>query len=293
VKIGHNVTVLDDLSSGYEKNLKEVRDEVKLVKLDVSSKDVDSYIYNQDLVFHLAAIPDPRFCDEHIEETFKSNVDGTFNILASAVKNGVKKVVYLSTAHMYGEPKYLPIDENHPVQASNYYTLSKKLGENICSFFMNRHGLNIVYFRLFNTYGPRQRPNFIIPTLISQALRFKRIEIWSEKPSRDFLYIDDTVEALVRSIDTNFVGGPINLGYGSEVRIDQIAKLVAFKLNSELVVLNKEVSGPTRLFCNNSKAQEIFRWKPKVGLAEGLEYTINWYRQNLDYFEGALEQIAV
>ena len=285
VKLGHDVTVIDNLSSGFKKNLEDVEDKIKVVELDVCSEKIADYSKGQDVIFHLAAIPDPQSCDEHIKETFKSNVEGTFNVLFSAAKNGVKKLIFMSTAHLYGEPKYLPIDESHPTSIYNYYTFSKKLGEDICEFFIKRYKLNIIYFRLFNTYGPRQRPNFFIPTIILHALKNKRIEIWSDKPTRDFIFIDDTVEALVKALDADFVGGPINLGYGCEIRVGEIARLVASELASELVVLNKEVSGPMRLFCNNNKAKEILNWKPKIDFKKGLKITVKWYKDNLDYFK--------
>jgi nucleoside-diphosphate-sugar epimerase len=284
VKLGYEVTLVDNLSSGYEKNLEEVKDKIIFIKDNIPSKNLTQYIKGQDILFHLAAIPDPQSCDEHIEETFKSNVEGTFNILFSAFKNGVKKTIFISSAHVYGEPNYLPIDEKHPVRIYNYYTFSKRLGEIICEFFINKYNLNLNFFRLFNVYGPRQRPKFFIPTLILQSLKNKKIEIWSDKPTRDFIFIDDVVDALVKSIDVEFIGGPINLGSGIEVRTGEVARLISTKLNSELVVLDKEVTGPMRLVCDNSKAKKILGWEPKTNLEEGLEKTIKWYSQNLDYF---------
>ena len=98
-ELGHKVLVIDNLSSGFEKNLERVRDKIELIKADISSKGIYKYVRGQDIIFHLAAIPDPRSCDKHIKETFNSNVSGTFNILLSAAKNDVKKVVFLSSAH--------------------------------------------------------------------------------------------------------------------------------------------------------------------------------------------------
>jgi UDP-glucose 4-epimerase len=120
VKLGYDVTVIDNLSSGFKKNLEDVEDKIKVVELDVCSEKIADYSKGQDVIFHLAAIPDPQSCDEHIKETFKSNVEGTFNVLFSAAKNGVKKLIFMSTAHLYGEPKYLPIDESHPTSIYNY-----------------------------------------------------------------------------------------------------------------------------------------------------------------------------
>jgi nucleoside-diphosphate-sugar epimerase len=285
VKLGYDVTVIDNLTSGYEKNLEEIKDKITLIRLDISSKKISKYLSGQDIVFHLAAIPDPQSCDKHIEETFKSNVEGTFNILFFSLEKNVKKVIFLSSAHVYGEPQYFPIDENHPTQIYNHYTFSKRLGEITCDFFIKKHNLNIIYFRLFNTYGPKQRPSFFIPTLITQALKRKKIEIWSDKPTRDFIFIDDVVDALVKALDTNFVGGPINLGSGLEIQVGEIAKMISSKLNSELIVLNKEVGGPMRLVCNNAKAKEILNWVPKISFNEGIEKTIDWYKKNLEWFE--------
>ncbi len=103
--MGFDVTVLDNLSSGYEKNLEKVKDKIKLVKENVIyslSTNVLPYIRGQDVMFHLAAIPDPSSCDKHIDEAFKSNVEGTFNLLLSAIKNGINRVIFLSPVHVYG-----------------------------------------------------------------------------------------------------------------------------------------------------------------------------------------------
>ncbi|MCM8807797.1 MAG: SDR family NAD(P)-dependent oxidoreductase [Candidatus Omnitrophica bacterium] len=284
VELGYDVTIVDNFSSGSRKNLTQVKDKIKIAEMDITSNEVCNFIKDKDVIFHLAAVPDPRLCDEHIEETFKSNVDGTFNILFSSLKNGVKKVIFMSSAHLYGEPQYLPIDENHPITVYNYYTLSKRIGEVLCDFFIRKFNLNVIYFRLFNAFGPRQRPNFFIPSIITQALKNKKIEIWSDKPTRDFIYIDDVVEALIKAIDSDFVGGPINLGYGREIRVGNIARLIASQLNVELCVLNKEVTGPLRMLCDNTKAKKVLGWEPKVDFEEGLRRTVEWYRDNFNNY---------
>ena len=284
VKLGYDVMVIDNLSSGYKKNLEKSRDKIKFINDSISSSNIFKYVRKQDIIFHLAAIPDPSSCDKHIEETFESNVKGTFNILFSAVKNKVQKVIFTSSAHVYGEPRYLPIDENHPTAVYNYYTLSKRLGEIICDFFRAKYGLNVVYFRLFNVYGPRQRPNFFIPTLILQSLKNKRIEIWTGEPTRDFVYINDIVNALIKAIDCEFEG-PMNLGYGQGVNVGELAREIARRLNSELIILNKQVSGPLKLVCDNTKAKNILKWAPKTTLEKGLRETIKWYKENIDYYE--------
>ncbi|MEM5855236.1 MAG: NAD-dependent epimerase/dehydratase family protein [Candidatus Aenigmatarchaeota archaeon] len=284
VELGHDVTVIDNFSSGFEKNLSQVRNGIKLFNIDIVSNHVCQYVKDRDVIFHLAAISDPRLCDEYVKETFKSNVDGTFNVLFSSLKNGVKKVIFISSAHLYGEPQYLPVDENHPINVYNYYTLSKRIGEILCDFFIRKFNLNVIYFRLFNAFGPRQRPNFFIPSIIIQALKNKKIEIWSDKPTRDFIFIDDVVEALIKAIDSDFVGGPINLGYGKELCVGDIARLVSSQLNVELCVLNREVTGPLRMLCNNNKAKRILNWKPKIEFEEGLRRTVEWYRNNFNSY---------
>ncbi|HKZ41877.1 MAG TPA: NAD-dependent epimerase/dehydratase family protein, partial [Candidatus Hodarchaeales archaeon] len=199
-----------------------------------------------------------------------------------AVKKDVQKFVFPSSALLYGRyPQYLPIDEKHPIEfSSNIYNATKKIGEDLCLHFHEKHNLPVIFFRLFNAFGPRQATDYFIPTVINQAVKSKVIELWNEKPTRDFTYVLDTVDAFVKAAESKFIGGPINIGSGREVRTGDIARQIADSFGAEIKFLNKEVSGSMRLQCDNSRARETIGWKPSISFEEGLDRTIQWFKEN-------------
>lgn len=126
-------------------------------------------------IFHLAAYAVPKNCEENPGEAFRANVQGTFNILKFATQQNSSKFVFTSSALLYGRnPKYLPINEDHPIEPTeNVYCMTKKLGEDLCHSFARKRDLSITILRLFNTFGPGQNGDYIIPTIIYQAMRKK------------------------------------------------------------------------------------------------------------------------
>jgi nucleoside-diphosphate-sugar epimerase len=120
---------------------------------------------------------------------------------------------------LYGKnPKYLPIDENHPIDvADNVYSVTKKLGEDLCHIFSNTGKLHAIVVRLFNTFGPRQSNDYLIPTIISQAMTKRVIELWSEKPRRDFNYVSNTVDGILMAAEKGASGKSYNIGSGQEI----------------------------------------------------------------------------
>lgn len=287
VKLGANVTVVDLFSKTGARNLDNFKNKIKMVECDVSNADdLKNLNGSIDFLFHLAALAYPKACEEDPELAFKINVQGTFNILNFALKNGTKKIVFPSSAQLYGKyPKYLPVDEKHPVDVSeSVYNLTKRMGEELCNLFYEKHGLPVIYFRLFNSFGPRQAPEYFIPTVLLQAIKNSRVELWNDKPTRDFMFVEDTVKALIKGAEVSYCGGPINIGSGREVNIGDIARQISSSFNAELKFLNREVWGAMKMCCDNSKAQKILNWKPEIVFEEGLNRTIEWYKENKHLF---------
>ena len=110
-------------------------------------------------------------------------------------------------------------------------------------------------------------------------MKDKRVEIWTDKPTRDYVFIRDTVEALVKAAETDFIGGPINIAYGREIKVIDIAKQISDRFRATLTVLDKQVPGSTRLCGDNSFAKKILKWEPKIGFEEGLDSTIEWFKK--------------
>jgi dTDP-glucose 4,6-dehydratase len=188
-------------------------------------------------------------------------------------------VICLSSASVYGDPDYVPIDEGHPLKGKDPYSITKILGEWLCKHYFENAGVPVTVVRNFNTFGPRQSRAYLIPTLISQALLDKKIEIWNADPIRDYNYVSNTVEALLAIADTDrTVGQTINLGMGRGIRAGDLADRIAEMFQVPVVNLRKSVTGSAKLVCDNTLLKELTGWTPEVSLEEGLAETISYFK---------------
>lgn len=282
IKMNVDVNVLDVISEANAKNLSSLEG-YNYIELDTANiNDVKKLGTDFDFIFHLGAIAYPNTCELHPELAFQVNAQGTFNILNFALKNNLRKLVFTSSAQLYGKyPIYIPINEDHPINSvESVYNITKKIGEDLCTQFYDKYGLPLLILRFFNSFGPRQSLDYFMPTVITQALKHNVIEIWNEKPTRDFTYVKDTVNSLIKAAETSYMVGPINIGSGKEINVGQVAKHMAEEMGCELKVLNKDVVGAMRMCCDNSKAKRLLNWEAKVDFREGLKNTIDWYKNN-------------
>ncbi|MFQ6057172.1 MAG: GDP-mannose 4,6-dehydratase, partial [Methanosarcinales archaeon] len=163
--------------------------------------------------------------------------------------------------------------------------------DKICEAFYKSYSIPIVTIRPFNTYGPRQSPRAIIPTIILQLIRNDRLELGNLEPKRDFTYVKDTINGLLLGGIANAIGEEINLGSGTQISIRELAKLIMKIMSKECeIVIDKKRIRPKEsdvmsLISDNKKAREILGWKPKIGLEEGLKLTINWFKENEKEYE--------
>lgn len=290
LKLGADIAIAD-LPLVSTKNIDHIMDKINFIPCDISGlNDLNKLPEEVDYVFHLAAIANQIVCENNYELGFRVNVQGTFNMLNYALKRDVKKFIFPSAASLYGKyPKYIPIDENHPIDPTDsVYLTTKRFGEILCDMFYQKHALPVLYFRLFNTFGERQGTGYLFTTVIYQAITKGYIELWNDKPVRDFTYVKDMIDAFIHGAQTKFCGGPINLGSGKEISIGELAEKIVDALEnngitSEIKFLNKEVIGPMRLLCDNTRARRLLGWTPITPLQEGINNTVRWYVENKDY----------
>jgi nucleoside-diphosphate-sugar epimerase len=226
-----------------------------------------------DVVYHLAAIAAPIVCEQEPEKAFLTNVLGTYNVLRFALKGEAKKVIFLSSAHVYGiSPKYMPTGEVHPLALLDNYTTTKVLGERLCKLFYDNHHLPYLIFRLFNSYGPGQPPGYFIPDMVVKA-RSGHITLKGREVTKDFIYIDDVVDALIKGAVSDYVG-ELNIGSGKQTELGYVAKYIADKMGAKIDFDDSKVAGPTRMQADNTRARKILGWAPKTTLEQGLDNTI-------------------
>ncbi len=245
-----------------------------------------------DTVFHLGALIAIPYSYLHPREVVETNIMGTLNVLIAARHWGVRRVVHTSTSEVYGTAKYVPIDEQHPLQGQSPYSASKigadKLAESFCRSFESA----ISTVRPFNTYGPRQSARAIIPTIITQALTREFVHLGSLTPTRDFTFVADTVDGFLRAATVDAaIGQEINLGCGATISIGDLAYKIFSLLGKDPKIvtdtqrLRPEKSEVMKLFASNEKAQQLLGWQPQVSLGEGLKETIEWISNHLELYD--------
>jgi len=274
---GAKVTVMDI----DDKRAKNLPKEVDFVKGDVTNPENWKF-NNVDVVYHLAAAANQNTCEKQPEVSFLTNVQGTFNALEFARRERIKKLIYPSSAQLYGRyPKYFPTDEKHPIDVNqNVYSMTKSIGEMLCIQYIDTYKVPLVYFRFFNVFGPRQKTEYFIPTIITEGITNEVVELWTGKPTRDFIYVTDVADALVAAMETSYCGGPINIGTGVEIKTGDAVKKIASMVDTKIRFLNKDIIGSMRMCCDNEKAKRILKWKPKVNFDEGIKRTVEWYKEN-------------
>lgn len=248
---------------------------------------VEDSMKNIDVVFHLAASISVAYSILHPREVVETNVLGALNMLTAARKMNVGRIVHTSTSEVFGTPEYTPIDEKHPRNPQSPYAASKDAADKLCKAFYCSYDLPLVIIRPFNTFGPRQSPRAIIPSIILQLLKGDILRVGNLDPTRDFSYVEDTASAFLLAGLADVVGEEINLGTGREISIGNLVKLIAKLMQKEKYSIKKD-SGRTRsshaevkrLIADNAKADRLLKWRPEYSLEDGLERTIDWFRNN-------------
>ena len=246
---------------------------------------VKKAVKDVNIICHLAALIGIPYSYIAPDSYIDTNVKGTLNVVQAAKSSNLEKVIITSTSETYGSAIYVPIDEKHPYQPQSPYSASKISADHIAMSYYHSFDLPISIIRPFNTYGPRQSTRAIIPTIITQILKGKKvIELGSLFPTRDFTYVLDLCEAYVKMCkNDNIEGEIINIGSSNEISIKDLANLIKELMDSDIEIISTdkrkrpEKSEVSRLFADSNKARELIDWKPKKSLREGLELTIEWF----------------
>ncbi|HYC83801.1 MAG TPA: NAD-dependent 4,6-dehydratase LegB [Chryseosolibacter sp.] len=238
-----------------------------------------------DVVFHLAALIAIPFSYHSPDSYIDTNVKGTLNIVQAAKDLHVERVLVTSTSEVYGTAQYIPIDEKHPRQPQSPYSASKIGADCIAESFYRSFGVPVTIVRPFNTYGPRQSARAVIPTIITQLLSGKdRIKLGDVTPTRDLLYVRDTVDAFVAIAKCDaLTGEDVNIATGSEIAIKDLAdELIAqirpgVEVETDTMRLRPQKSEVFRLYGSYSKLNASTGWHPRYSIRDGFKATIEWF----------------
>jgi nucleoside-diphosphate-sugar epimerase len=287
VRRGHGVVVLDDLSSGKEENLADVRTKITFMKGSITDLEtVQKAMHQAEVVIHLAARTSvPRSVKDPID-TNRINVEGTLNVLVAARDNRVKRIVFAASSSAYGETPTLPKKESMQPSPISPYGVSKYVGELYAQAFGRCYGLESVCLRYFNIFGPRQDPDSPYSGVLS---RFTTAFLQDEPPivfgdgeqTRDFTYVDNAVEAnLLASEAPNASGYVFNIGTGERYSLNQTLEILRGLSGKKLAAKYEPArEGDIRdSQADITAARELLGYAPTVRFAEGLERTYEWYR---------------
>ena len=284
---GAKVTVLDNFISGKKEYLKNL--DVEIIHADVCDKRaVFDIVKDQEIVFHLAALPFIPDCYLGPEEFFRINTMGTVNLLWEAIQSeSVKKFIHVSTSEVYGTARYVPMGEDHPLLPHSTYAVSKLAAEKAVFTMHKEQGFPVVIIRPFNSYGPRITQPYIIPEIITQLLQGDSLKLGNIESSRDFTYVEDTAKGIeLAAVKRQVVGEIINIGSGKDYKIKELAMIIAKilgKKNTAKITLDEGRLRPydvDRLTCKNEKARKLLGWQPKISVEDGLKRTVDWVKNN-------------
>lgn len=288
VQKGHSVRIIDNFSTGKRENISSFLDKVELVEADIREfKACRKAVEGMDFVLHQAALTSVPLSIEEPLLTNEINITGTLNLLLASRAAKIQRLVFASSAAVYGEDPRLPKTENMEALPISPYALSKRVGELYCRLFSRLYGLSTVCLRYFNIFGPRQdrfsQYASVVPNFIGKMLKEKKPTVFGDgEQSRDFLYVSNVVDANILASKAGEGSGEVfNIAGGEKTTVNSLIE----ELNK---VLQKEIKPSyedprpgdiKHSYADISKARKMLKYEPKVSFSEGLSETVRWYRE--------------
>ena len=281
----NKVTIIDNLSTGNIKNLKDENNENLKIKIeDIRNINFDEFTEDVDYIFHLAAMASVPLSVENPLECNEINVDATVNLLNSAVKNDVEKIVFSSSSAVYGENRNIPLKESEPFMPTSPYAATKASCELYLNTFYESYGLKYTALRYFNVFGPNQHKNSqyaaVIPNFISSLLEGKQAEIYGDgEQTRDFIYVEDIVKANIAACKADY-NGSINVASGKKITINQLYEIVKNTLGSDLEpkYLPERLGDIKHSLADVENLEKIGIKIDSSKFETQLEETVNWFK---------------
>ena len=272
--LGHEVVIVDDLSSGRLKNLEAFKNHPALSfqRVDIRNQDqLKPCLDGVDWVFHLAGLADIVPSIERPDLYFSVNVQGTFNVIECARAAGAKRLVYAASSSSYGIPGVYPTPETMPIDAQYPYALTKHMGEELVLHWARTYKLPALSLRLFNVYGPRSRTTgaygAVFGVFLAQKIHGKPFTVVGDgRQTRDFTYVTDVAEAFICAAQSDLSGEAMNVGSGDHYSVNRLVEL----LGGEVVRIPKRPGEPDCTFANTGKIKRLLGWKPAVSFETGV-----------------------
>jgi UDP-glucose 4-epimerase len=283
---GHEVTVIDNLSTGSIANIAHRDRDIRIIQADICDLDIIlPYFKGKDMVFHIAALADiiPSIIDPRAY--YNTNVSGTMAVLEAARLSGVKRFIYAASSSCYGIPlgRHYPTKETAPIKPRYPYAFTKYLGEETVFHWAKVYGLSAVSLRLFNVYGTRSRTSgaygAVFGVFLAQKFNHKPYTIVGDgNQKRDFIYVTDVVDAFIKASFSALKDEIFNVGYGKPQSINRLVSL----LGGRKVYIPKRPGEPDCTWADTGKIRSALKWRPKVSFEQGVKHVlkdIRYWRQ--------------
>ena len=285
LKENHEVTVLDNFSTGRPENIKHVESEINIVECDLAVAGEWMKEFNDvDWVFHLASLADIVPSIQNPEAYHQANVNGTFYVLQASRHSNVKRFIYTASSSCYGIPDKYPTPENSQIQPQYPYALAKRMGEELVMHWNQIYNLPTVSLRFFNVYGPRSRTSgtygAVFGVFLAQKLAGKPYTVVGDgNQTRDFTYVTDIVHAMLTAAKSQQSGEIYNVGSGATISVNRIVEI----LGGDKVHIPKRPGEPDSTFADITHIKNDLGWSPKVSIEEGISKVLD----NIDYWKEA------
>jgi UDP-glucose 4-epimerase len=272
LRLGHEVTVLDNFSTGRLENLAHVSDEIHLVDCDLGiAGSWSDEIRRADWLFHLAALADIVPSIQQPDSYFRANVDGTFNVLRASQEADIGRFVYVASSSSYGIPDIYPTPETAEIRPQYPYALTKFLGEELVLHWEKVYKFPALSMRLFNVYGPRSRTSgtygAVFGVFLAQKLAGLPFTVVGDgEQTRDFTYVTDVISALISAAKSDRSGKIYNVGSGTTVSVNRVVEL----LGGDKVYIPKRPGEPKYTFGDISRIKSEIGWEPEVPIEQGI-----------------------
>jgi NAD dependent epimerase/dehydratase len=273
----------------------DVRSAVDIFAADIRDAErVQQAVAGREYIFHLSSLIAIPYSYEAARSYVDTNIIGALNVLQACRQNAtLVRLVHVSTSEVYGTAQQVPIPESHPLIGQSPYAATKIGADKLAESFHLSFGVPVVIARPFNTYGPRQTARAVIPTIASQLLAGKeRLELGALHPTRDFNYVTDTARGMMAlALAPRANGRVVNIGSGEEWSIGRTVELLCEIVGRKADVVTDDArvrpanSEVNRLLADNSLIRKLSDWRPEVSFTDGLTRTVEWIRNNPQYFD--------
>jgi nucleoside-diphosphate-sugar epimerase len=288
---GAKVTIIDNLATGFRDNLEEIKGDFEFIEGDLNDDTALKKAFDGgvEIVFHQAALPSvPRSVDNP-QETHAACVNATFNLLLKARDAGVRRLIYAASSSAYGNQATLPKVETMRPEPLSPYAAAKLMGEYYCQVFSNVYNLETISLRYFNVFGPRQNPSSmysgVISRFIDALMSGKTPVIYGDgEQSRDFTFVANVIDANIKAAQTNKgIGQVMNCSNGERTSLNElleVLKKITGKPDVQAEYHEERAGDVKHSQADNGRAKEYLDYEKLVGLEEGLQKTIDWWKQS-------------